>query len=440
MSPFKCKFMVVAVLSLLSVPVHAERWAASWTGSAHGPYPVGNPTAQPEMKFAFPVPEQGAKDQTFRLIVRPDVWGRAARIRLSNAFGTKAVTFDDAFAGLQESGSAIVAGTNRAILFGGKRSVTVPPGGSAVSDPVVLEFVKSGADPLLKGRKLSISFHVAGDSGPMTWHAKALTTSYVTAPGAGSKGREVTETAFPFSTTSWYFLDAVDMRVGDGTKVIVAFGDSITDGTATTINGDDRWPDVLSRRLHAKFGNAYSVVNQGIGGNQVAGPAEYTPAKPIPGGPSAVSRLERDIIALPGVSTVIWMEGVNDFGAADATVDAVVDGYTKGVASLRQKIPNVRIYAATLTSALNSTIATHGRPEVDAKRRALNQFMRTSKIFDGVIDFDSATVDATTGELKLAMQPNSSTGGPGDKLHPNRAGYAAMGNAIDLDIITGRRR
>ena len=423
----------------MTVPAHADRWVASWTASAHGPYPIGNPTAQPEMKFAFPVPEQGANDQTFRLTIRPDVWGKQARIRLSNAFGTRPVTFDDVYVGLQESGSAVTAGTNSALQFAGKKSVTVPPGGSVVSDAVSLNFVRSTADPMLKGRKLSVSFHVAGQSGPMTWHAKALTTSYVTAAGAGSKGRQESERDFPFPTTSWYFLDEVDMRVGNETKVVVAFGDSITDGTATTINGDDRWPDVLSRRLHAKFGATYALVNQGIGGNRVAGPSEYTPANPIPGGPSAVSRIDRDIVALPGVASVVWMEGINDFGA-DTSFDAVRDGFSKGVADLRQKIPGVKVYAATLTSALNSTIATHGRPEVDAKRKALNDFLRTSKIFDGVIDFDAATLDDKTGELKPEMQPNSSTGGPGDKLHPNRVGYAAMANTIDLDMIAGRKK
>jgi lysophospholipase L1-like esterase len=425
----------VLALLALSGSAQADRWIASWTGSAQGPYPVGNPTAQPELKFAFPAPEQGARDQTLRLIVRPDVWGSQTRMRLSNVFGTRPVTFDDVFVGLQESGSAIVDGTNNAVRFSGKGSITVPAGESVVSDPVTLAFVKSSGEPLLRGRKLSISFHVAGESGPMTWHAKALTTSYVNAPGDGSKGKEVVDTAFPFSTTSWYFLDEVDMNVADGTKVIVAFGDSITDGTASTINGDDRWPDVLARRLHARFGNEYVVVNQGIGGNQVAGPPEYSPTAPSAGGPAAVSRLERDIISLPGVATVIWMEGVNDFGAADATVETVVEGYTKGVALLRQRIPGVKIFAATLTSALNSTIASHGRPEVDLKRKALNAFLRVSKIFDGVVDFEAATLDESTGEIKPPMQPNSSTGGPGDKLHPNRAGYAAMGNAVDLDLI-----
>jgi lysophospholipase L1-like esterase len=416
----------------------AQQWVAAWTGSAHGPYPVGNPTAQPELKFAFPSTEQGARNQTFRLIVRPDVWGPQARIRLSNAFGAKPVTFNDAYAGLQESGAAILKGTNQPVLFGGQKSVTVQPGQSVVSDAVALPFVTSPPSPLLKGRKLAVSFHVLGESGPMTWHAKALQTSYISAPGSGPQAQDEGETAFPYSTTSWYFLDEVDMNLPAKAEVIVAFGDSITDGTGTTINGDDRWPDVLSRRLHAAYGDDFVVVNQGIGGNEVVGPADYA-AKPIPGGPSALSRLGRDVISLPGVSTVIWLEGINDFGAENASVQAVTDGYIKGVEALRQRMPGVKIFVATLTPALNST-PTHGRPEVDAKRKELNAFFRSSKSFDGIIDFEKATLDPATGEVKAEFQPGSSIGGPGDKLHPNRAGYAAMGNAIDLAPITGRAK
>ncbi|MFO1162780.1 MAG: GDSL-type esterase/lipase family protein [Reyranellaceae bacterium] len=432
--------LALAVAAMLPEAANAQQWVASWTASAHGPYPIGNPTAQPELKFAFPMAEQGARNQSFRMIVKPDVWGPQARIRLSNVFGTKPVTFNDAFVGLQESGSAIVSGTNQAIMFGGKKSVTVAPGESVVSDPVNLPFVKTPPDMLLKGRKLAVSFHVVGDSGPMTWHAKALQTSYLSAPGSGPHSGEESENAFPYSTASWFFLDELDMNLPAKAEVIVAFGDSITDGTGTTINGDDRWPDVLSRRLHAAYGDDFVVVNQGIGGNQVIGPAEYTPVKPMPGGPSALSRLDRDITSLPGVSAVIWLEGINDFGAANATAESVMEGYTKGIAQLRQKLPGVRIFAATLTPALNSTIASHGRAEVDAKRKALNEFLRTSKLFDGVFDFDKATLDPATGEVKVEFQPNSSIGGPGDKLHPNRAGYAAMGNAIDLRSLTGRSK
>jgi hypothetical protein len=124
------------LLVLASPSAFAQQWAAVWTGSAQGPYPIGNPTAQPELKFAFPSPEQGANDQTFRLIAKPDAWGQQARLRLSNAFGNKPVTFDGVFVGLQESGSAIVAGTSRPVQFQSKSRVTVAPGESIVSDPV----------------------------------------------------------------------------------------------------------------------------------------------------------------------------------------------------------------------------------------------------------------------------------------------------------------
>src|SRR5712672_3184593 len=145
----------------------------------------------------------------------------------------------------------------------------------------------------------------------------------VPAPGGGRRG----EAAFPFSTASWFFLDAVDVTVPAGTPVIVGFGDSITDGTASTMNGDDRWPDVLSRRLHAAYGNRVAVVNAGIGGNQVVGPKEYGPEKPFPGGPSAGQRLERDVLRLSGVRTVIWLEGINDFSkSGNAAVEEVVAG------------------------------------------------------------------------------------------------------------------
>lgn len=411
-------------------------WVASWTASVHGPYPVGNPTAQPELKYAIPSAETGFTDQTIRNILRPDVWSNAARIRLSNAFGTKPVTFDDAYVGLQSSGSVVLKGTNTPITFGGKKSVTVAPGQMVVSDPVALAWVKDSNSPMLEGRKLAVSFHVVGETGPISWHAKALQTSYLSGPKTGSVGKQEAEGAFPFSTTSWYFLDAVEMRV-PGAKTIVTFGDSITDGTATTLNGDDRWPDVFSRRIHQVAGNRVSVVNEGIGGNMIIGPKDYA-AKPFAGGPSALSRLERDVISLPNVSTVIWLEGINDFGNAGAEADAVIDGLKAGVKTLREKIPGVKIFVATLTSSVNSTIGDYGKPEVDKKRRAYNAFVRSAGIFDGVIDFDAATYDAATTEIKAEFQPNSTTGGPGDKLHPNRAGYAAMANAIDLKKILGK--
>jgi lysophospholipase L1-like esterase len=412
------------------------KWVTSWTGSVQGPYPIGNPSAQPDLRFAFPTPETGARDQSFRLIVRPDLWSRQVRLRFSNALGARSVTFDGVHVGLQRGAAVLVAGSNQPVSFAGKRATTVAPGMSVWSDAVSLPFVRDPAAPELLGRKLAVSFHVAGESGPMTWHAKALTTSYLTAPGAGAKGAAEDEQEFPFSTASWYFLDALDMMAPANACAIVALGDSITDGTASTMNGDDRWPDVLARRLHAIHGNNIAVVNAGIGGNQVVGPATYSPRQPFPGGPSAKDRLDRDVLSLSGVAAVIWLEGINDFSKnGNASVAAVEAGMKDVVNRIRAQFSGVRMIGATVTSALGSTNANHGSPEEDAKRKALNQFIRAGGLFDGVADFDAATLDPQTGGIRTEFVPDSTTGGPGDKIHPNRVGYLAMGMAIDLDLL-----
>ena len=435
----------VACLALISVLLpfaakaqqqNADKWVTAWAASVQGPYPVGNAILQPDLHRAFPSPETGARDQSFRLTVEPDIWGREARIRLSNAFGTKPVTFDGVYIGVQLGSSAVAAGTNRPVTFGGSQSIAIEPGQSAWSDAVALPFVTDARPINLQGRKLAVSFHVAGESGPMTWHAKGLTTSYITAPGAGAHGAEEDEASFPFGTTSWYFLDAIDMKAGPETQAIVAFGDSLTDGTGSTLNGDDRWPDVLSRRLHAKFGDRFAVVNAGIGGNLITGPADYSPQTPYPGGPSALQRLERDVLSLSGVSAVIWFEGINDFSKnGNVSVEAATDALRDGVAAIRKRLPGVRVIGGTITTARGNAGPAHGFAEQDIRRQALNDYIRGSGLFDGVIDFDKATVNQETGELQPEFVPDSTAGGVGDKLHPNRLGYMAMGQAIDLNLF-----
>jgi len=221
----------------------------------------------------------------------------------------------------------------------------------------------------------------------------------------------------------------------------VTFGDSITDGTASTMNGDDRWPDVLSRRLHAIYGNRVAVVNAGIGGNQVAGPPEYGALKPFPGGPSGRSRLERDVLDLSGVSHMIWLEGINDFSKNGNASPETVEGTMKDVVGIvRARKSGIRVIGATVVTALGSSSPAHGFPEQDQKRKALNEFIRTGGLFDGVIDFDKVALDPRTGSLKAEFVPESTTGGPGDKLHPNRAGYLAMGESIDLDLFKPKQQ
>ncbi|MBL6077688.1 lysophospholipase [Belnapia sp. T18] len=430
--------LVAALLVAMSLatPAGAQGWATSWAASVQGPYPTGNPSAQPDQRFAFPDPARGASDQTLRLVLRPSLWGREVRLRFSNAFGTRPLTLDGVQIGLQLGGATLVPGSNQPVRFAGRDSLTLPPGDSAWSDPVALAFVPEAGAGTMQGRKLAVSLHVAGESGPMTWHAKALQTSYATPPGAGSVGHEEGEGAFPFSTASWFFLDALDVRAPAGTPVVLCFGDSITDGTASTLNGDDRWPDVLNRRLVARFGNRVAVVNAGIGGNQIAGPAEYSPQRPFPGGPAAGQRLERDVLSLSGVTTVVWLEGINDFSRnGNAEVGTVQAAMRDTVARLRAGVPGVRVIGATVTSALGTEGQAHGFREQDEKRSALNDFIRNGGVFDAVIDFDAATLDPATGGLRPEMVPDSTTGGPGDRLHPNRAGYLAMGNSIDLGAL-----
>ena len=284
-----------------------KRWITAWTASVQGPYPSGFALLQPDLSLVFPDPARGAADQSFRMIVRPDLWGGQARIRLSNAFGAKPVRFDQITIGLQFESSAVSAGTNRPITFGGREWVEIPPGKDAWSDAVPLPFVPEDDAAAFLGESLRLAFMSVGESGPMTWHAKALTTSYLTMPHAGAVSAREDEAAFPFSTTSVFFLDAVDMMADAGTKLVVAFGDSLTDGMGASLNGQDRWPDVLSRRLHDRFGGRVAVVNAGIAGNRILKPDLYSAENPDASGPAALQRITRDVLSLSGVSAVIWL-------------------------------------------------------------------------------------------------------------------------------------
>ena len=414
---------VWVVLALLAAsPAWAQRWVTSWAGSVQGAFPAGHGVAQPELKFALP--DGTVHDQTFRMIVRPSLWGRRARLRFSNVFGAKPLVLDGAFVGLQMSGATVAAGTNRPVTFKGKRSIAIAVGADAWSDAVTLPFVADPAAADLQGRKLAVSFHIAGDAGAPTWHALAMQTSYMTPSGAGSLGELEDGSVFPSSTTSWFIVDALDMQAAPDVSAVVCLGDSITDGTGSTLNGDDRWPDDLGRRLLAG-GITMGVVDAGIAGNRVASADKD-------GGAAAGDRLERDVSGLSGVTHVIWLEGINDIGGG-ATVAQVRDAMTEAVKRIRAKIKGVKVLGGTLTPIAGPG---SGSPDEDARRRGLNDFIRNSGgVFDGVVDFERATMDRGTGGLRPEFVPSSTVGGPGDYLHPNRAGYLAMGDAVDLRML-----
>ncbi|WP_433727606.1 SGNH/GDSL hydrolase family protein [Actinoplanes sp. CA-051413] len=418
----------------------SHAWVDGWTTSAQGVYPVGYSVGQPgpvgpagpgntAPLLTSALPDNQAHNQTLRMIVQPSAAGTSWRVRLTNEFGTRAVTFGRAYVGLQRIGATVVPGTNRVLTFSGRRSVTVPAGRTTLSDPVSVKVTDA------QSQHLAVSLHVAGDSGPMTWHAAAFTTSYLSDPNAGDRTADVADTAFPHSTTSWFFVSEVQLQRRDAATV-VAFGDSITDGFFSTINGRDRWPDVLQRRVdqYSPSRRAVSVVTEAIGGNMVTRigrtPGGCTPCD----GPPAVDRLDRDVLARPGVRVVIILEGINDLGGGGATAEQVIGGYREIIRRVHAR--GIKIIGATLTPSAGTAFGLYGTPETDAKRRTINTFIRTSGMFDGVADFAAVTEDpANPGHLLPAYDTNSSVGGPGDHLHPNRAGLLAMGAAVDVSQV-----
>jgi len=260
---------VTALLAAAAPGQAASRWVDAWTTAAQAAYPTGYEVGQPGdigpigpgatgplLTHAFP--DKQARDQTLRMVIHPSIGGRVWRLRLTNVFGTTPVTFGRVRVAVQASGATLEPGTTRTLSFGGQGSVTVGAGNDAVSDPVRFRLAARTR------RNLVVNLYVRGASGPMTWHAASFTTSYVTNPGAGDHTADRTDEAFPHSTTSWYYLSRLEVRRRDAATV-VAFGDSITDGFFSTMNGNDRWPDVLQRRLNAREalgGLKLSVVNQ----------------------------------------------------------------------------------------------------------------------------------------------------------------------------------
>jgi lysophospholipase L1-like esterase len=405
-------------------------WVASWTASPQGPYPAGWAVAQPDLSFALPRGEtEGATDQTFRLIVKPDLWSKTIRLRLSNTFGSRPVTLGGVTIGLQSTGGNLLAGKAQQVSFSGKPEVVIPVGGELYSDEVALDI--DPADPLLEGHNLAVSFFVEGTSGPLTWHADGFYTSYLTAPGSGDHTRDKNEAAFPFTTTSWFLLDAVEAQAEPDTAVVCAFGDSITEGVNSTLNGSDTWPEVLSRRLHSAYGNKIAVVKEAISGNTVTSCPRNGGTSV--NGPSAGDRLDRDVFGVAGLRYVVWLEGINDLGACLASADQVIQGYKDVVGRLHAK--NIKVIGATLVSSFGSPIGSYGFPKVDTERKKVNDFIRVGGLFDAVADFNAATLDPATGAMKAPTQPNDTTGGPGELLHPNRVGYQAMAETIDLKLL-----
>ncbi len=350
---------------------------------------------------------------TLREIVHISNGGAQVRVRFTNAYGADPLKLSDAHVAVSAGDGAIAAGTDHALTFGGATSVRIPPGAEMYSDPVDMTVT-----PLAD---LAISFYLPAQiMGAETFHDFADQDNYLIEgdlTGAASLSA-------PTVIHSWYFLDGVDVPAREGSRAIVALGDSITDGAHSTANSNSRWPDVLAAKLKQEHGlENVAVLNQGIGGNRVLND-DY--------GPSALARLDRDVLAQDGAKYVVVLEGINDIGRFhraqgpedDFTPQQMELAFTEIVEAAHEH--GLKAYGATLTPYGGAGYWSEKGEQV---REAVNQWIRTSGVFDGVIDFDEITRDPQNLNMFNPLYDS------GDHLHPNDAGYKAMADGIDLKLF-----
>jgi lysophospholipase L1-like esterase len=363
---------------------------------------------------------------TVRLIARVTIPGDNVRIRLDNTFGTTPVTIGRAYVGYRVQGAAIAAGSNRPITFDGAPKATIPGGGSIWSDPVRL--------PVLAQQDLAVSLHIPGSNVRPGQHTGAVVTSYRSADGSGDVASDEERTAFTSTTTALWWLKAIDVESTSSAGTIVAFGDSITDGTCSTLDAHDRWEDVVSVRLALEYdANATagrrsrlkSVVNEGIGGNTLTREGLTPPVDSTPG----LERLERDALSHHGVTDLVLFMGTNDIrrGASASQVIAAMTSIIQKV-----KARNIRIIGVSIIPRHNvapTGTNTGWNAEKTAIRNEVNQWIRTKAPFDRVIDFDRIVRDAANPDLLRAAF------NCGDGIHPSPAGYYAMGQSVDLKLF-----
>jgi len=366
------------------------------------------------------VDKSAFKNQTLRLIVRSTLGGKRLRIRLSNLYGNQKLTIGTAHIALRDGASErIVAGTDRKLTFGGEAAAVIGPGALIVSDPVDLE-VKALSD-------LAVSLYIPGEvpeAFPITGHGNCHQTNYLSI-----EGDHTAATALPVkeTTENWYFLGAVEVLAPANTGGIVCFGDSLTEGNLSSLDSNSRWPDQLARRLVARGGRAFGVMNQGIGGNRVLHDMR---------GDSGLRRFDRDVLAQPGVTHAIVYIGTNDLRnqrgnpAEVVTAEQMIAGLKQ--LALRAKAGGLIVYGATMIPYENETYHPGAwTPQGEAKRQAINEWMRAQggEHFDALIDFDKAVLDPAHPTSMRAEYDC------GDHLHPSDNGYRHMGDAIDLKLL-----
>ncbi len=398
-------FGLLLCFLVLVIPVQLvadEGWVASW---AAVPDSAGPPL----------------RAQSIRQVIRTSLGGSSLRIRLSNFFGNVPVIIGPVHVALHDNDSAIVPGSDHALTFGGKSAVTIAKGDSALSDPVQMKVTAL--------QELAVSLYLPKHTGPATMHGIALQTAYITRTGDATAVE-----VFPIGETvkNRFFLTDVEVLSDADAHAIVIIGDSITDGVGSTEDANRRWPDALAARLQGDPALAsIAVVNAGISGNRILNDG---PGQPFMG-PSVLSRFDRDALNKPGTRWVLVMAGINDISAAGllatpgdhVSEQQIIEGLQVLINRAHRK--GIKIWGATLLP-INSAKGSARMEEAEAKRQAVNAWIRTAGAFDAIVDFDQVVRDPAHPERFLPAFDS------GDHLHPSDAGYAAMAASLDLRLFS----
>jgi len=354
---------------------------------------------------------------TVRVIARVDASGSALRIRLDNPFGSAPLTIGSAYVGSRKQGATLIPGSNRQVFFGAAAGVTIPVGGSIASDPVTM--------PVTAGQDLAISLYVPAADVRPTQHTLGFTTSYISAPASGNVSAQEAHDAFTETTTSLFWLKAIDIRGSSSPGTVVAFGDSITDGNCSTVDGHDRWVDWLSVRLDLIDGASgtarKALINEGISGNTIGRQG----LQPPPDSPPGLERLDRDVLSHHGVTDVILFMATNDI-RREASAAQVIAGLTELTTRIKARGP--RVIGVTIIPRHNNTTNSPWDARKSAIRREVNQWIRERAPFDGVIDFDAVVRDPEDADR---IRPVFNC----DEIHPTPLGYYEMGRSVPLGLL-----
>lgn len=399
-------FASAAFAGLFASPVFSQNanWVTAWGTSQQS------------------LAETKISNASVRMIARVTLPGDAVRIRLDNNFGKTPVTFDHVTLGPRVRGPALAVGLVKPVTFGGKGSVIVPAGGTVESDAIAMH-VDAQQD-------LGVSLFVSGADVQPSQHTNAQVTSYLTDNEAGDSTGAADGKAFTGKTIAMFWLKSIDVRPTGPASSIIAFGDSITDGTCTTLDAHDRWEDIVSNRLAMQASIRRAIVNEGIGGNTVINAAGYNP--PI-GSPTGVDRLDRDVLSHAGISHVVLFEGTNDI-ARGATADQLIAGMKDIITRVHAK--GLKIIGVTILPRKNAypiagTLALFDEQKTKVKN-AVNAWIRKDAGFDAVLDFDRVVRDPDSPDVIQQAY------GCGDGVHPSPIGYFQMGKSVNLAVFGAR--